>query len=103
MEKVKFGHYEPTEDLSGKFPMFPKLLYRYEFPNGYGASVLNSTYSHGGEAGLYELAVLKDSDICYSTPITNDVIGHLTAEEVTELLREIEVLPKEGENDNEEG
>lgn len=103
MEKVKFGNYEPSQDLSGEWPSFPKLLYRYEFPNGYGASVLNSTYSHGGEAGLYELAVLKDSDICYSTPITNDVIGHLTAEEVTELLREIEALPKEGENDNEEG
>ena len=33
----------------------------------------------------------------YDTPITSDVVGDLTADEVTELLRQIEALPKEGE------
>ncbi len=103
MVKVKFGNYEPSQDLSGEWPSFPKLLYRYEFPNGYGASVLMARYSYGGDVGLYEVAVMKDGDICYNTPITSDVVGHLTADEVTELLREIEALPKKGENDNEEG
>lgn len=93
MPKIKFGNYEPVEDLSGRFPSFSKLLYHYEFKNGYGASVLRSSYSFGGDRGLFELAVLKDGDICYSTPITNDVIGYLTADEVTEYLQQIEKLP----------
>lgn len=93
MTKIKFGNYEPVEDLSGHFTSFSKLLYRYEFKNGYGASVLRSSYSFGGDRGLFELAVLKDGDICYNTPITNDVIGYLTADEVTEYLQQIEKLP----------
>lgn len=90
MTKIKFGNYEPIEDLSGHFPSFSKLLYHYEFKNGYGASVLRSSYSFGGDRGLFELAVLKDGDICYSTPITNNVIGYLTADEVTGYLQQIE-------------
>nr|DAS69427.1 MAG TPA: hypothetical protein [Caudoviricetes sp.] len=93
MTKIKFGNYEPVEDLSGHFPSFSKLLYHYEFKNGYGASVLRSSYSFGGDRELFELAVLKDGDICYSTPITNDVIGYLTADKVTEYLQQIEKLP----------
>lgn len=31
MLKIKFGNYEPAEDLSGRFPSFSKLLYHYEF------------------------------------------------------------------------
>lgn len=93
MPKIKFGNYEPVEDLSGHFPSFSKLLYHYEFKNGYGASVLRSSYSFGGDRGLFELAVLKGGDICYNTPITNDVIGYLTADEVTEYLQQIEKLP----------
>lgn len=93
MPKIKFGNYEPVEDLSGHFLSFSKLLYHYEFQNGYGASVLRSSYSFGGDRGLFELAVLKGGDICYNTPITNDVIGYLTADEVTEYLQQIEKLP----------
>ena len=45
---------------------------------------------------LNELMVLKDAVPCYDTPITSDVVGYLTADEVTELLRQIEALPQEG-------
>lgn len=67
--------------------------YIVEFPNGYGASVV------GGVPGLYgdgihsfEVAVLKHGQICYDTPITNDVIGYQTEDEVTAILRQIEAL-----------
>lgn len=65
----------------------------YKFPNGYGASVIRHPGSYGFKNGLWELAVLDGSgDLCYSTPITNDVIGHLTDEEVILKLNEIRGL-----------
>jgi hypothetical protein len=65
---------------------------RIEFNNGYGASVVSHDYSYGGKNGLYEVAVLKDNDICYDTPITNDVIGYLTEDEVSDILIKIQNL-----------
>ena len=65
----------------------------YKFPNGYGASVVRHQGSYGFKSGLWELAVLDSSgDLCYSTPITNDVIGYLTDEEVILKLNEIRGL-----------
>lgn len=65
----------------------------YKFDNGYGASVVKHNFSYGGKKGLYELAVLdKDGGLCYDTPITEDVVGHLTMGEVENLLAEISYL-----------
>ena len=65
----------------------------YEFPNGYGASVVKHRGSYGYDKGLWELAVLDfDGSLCYTTEITNDVIGHLNDPEVDRLLRRIEQL-----------
>ncbi len=65
----------------------------YKFDNGYGASVVKHNFSYGGKKGLYELAVLdKDGGLCYDTPITEDVIGHLTMGEVDKILVEISHL-----------
>lgn len=63
------------------------------FENGYGASIIRSTFSYGGSEGLYELAVLKGEEICYDTPITSDVLGYLSEEDVIEVLTLIEELP----------
>ena len=66
---------------------------RINFNNGYGASVVSHEFSYGGKSGLYELAVLdKDGNITYDTPVTNDVIGHLTPENVTETMLFIQSL-----------
>ena len=63
------------------------------FDNGYGASVVRSQYTYGGDKGLYELAVFgKDGHITYDTPITNDVLGYLKEEEVTKILEQIQLL-----------
>ena len=71
--------------------------WKYVFPNGYGASVIDSGY--GSDQGLFEVAVLKkvtdnDYKLCYDTPITDDVIGWLTNEQVIELLEQIKELRK---------
>ena len=71
----------------------------YRFENGFGASVVKSQFSYGGDENLWELAVITfDSDdpevfeLTYETPITNDVIGNLTDDEVEEKLTEIAAL-----------
>ena len=65
---------------------------RIYFDNGYGASVIKSPHSYGGNQDLYELAVIKDDAICYDTPITDDVLGYLTEDDVTKYLRQIQEL-----------
>lgn len=63
------------------------------FDNGYGASIVCTPYTYGGDKGLYELAVFgKDGHITYDTPITNDVIGYLRPEDVTDVMEKIQKL-----------
>lgn len=70
-----------------------EVQYHYSFPNGYGASVIRGRYTIGGSNGLWEMAVLDhNGDITYDTPITRDVIGHLTDYEVYELLLKVKNL-----------
>ena len=62
----------------------------FSFPNSpYEASVVCHKYSYGGDIGLFELAVLKNGKVCYTSGITRDVIGHLTEEEVQKLIKRI--------------
>lgn len=71
----------------------------YYFDNGYGASVIRHDYSYGGPEGLWELAVIEKSTgekgfrLTYDTPVTDDVEGQLTEEEVEALLKQIKELP----------
>ena len=98
MSYIKFGKYEPQQEfIISDQENGNSMKHIYKFSNGYGASVIQSEYSYGHENGLYELAVLKNGVFCYSTPITADVIGYLSADEVAEYLQRIEKLPEEGE------
>lgn len=63
------------------------------FPNGYGASIVCHQFSYGGPDGLYEIAVLDGSNITYDTPVTSDVLGYLSEEDVEKTLADIEALP----------
>jgi hypothetical protein len=66
---------------------------RMMFENGYGVSVVSHTYSYGGKDGLFEVAVLgKDGNLTYDTPVTNDVVGYLTEEDVTDVLKQVQEL-----------
>lgn len=66
---------------------------RINFPNGYTASVVSHGYSYGGEQKLFEIAVMRDGEIVYDTPVTDDVIGYLDFDEVARALEEIKALP----------
>jgi hypothetical protein len=63
------------------------------FENGFGVSVVSHTYSYGGKDGLFEVAVLdEDGDLTYNTPVTNDVIGFLNPDEVTDIMEQVQNL-----------
>ena len=65
----------------------------YEFPNGYGASVVRNKTSAGGKLGLFELAVLgKDGHIITTTPVTPrsaGVVGFLNESDVQKTLHKV--------------
>ena len=68
------------------------IVSRTKFDHGYEVSVVRSEHSYGGNKGLYELAIFKDGEICYDTPITDDVIGYLRPEDVTDVMERVEKL-----------
>lgn len=49
----------------------------------YDLSVVRGPHTYGGRDGLYELAVINpEGRVDYDTPVTDDVLGWLTAEKV---------------------
>jgi hypothetical protein len=82
------------KDLEFKPPSFNNgVVSRTFFDNGYGVSVVKHDYSYGGDKGLYELAVLNENgDLTYDTPITEDVIGWLRPEDVTDVMIKVQQL-----------
>ena len=90
----------PVSSHSNDFKSLPSnnrldgIQYLAKFPNGYGASIIMNQFSYGARKGLWELAVLDDEgDLCFDTPITDDVLGYLTEDDVNEILDRIEELP----------
>jgi hypothetical protein len=83
---------QPTEVTPATFGGTQRL---YFFPNGYGASVVNSAVSYGTEMAVLR-GTIENWQLCYETPITDDVIGYLDETEVQDLLRQIEALPGGG-------
>jgi hypothetical protein len=70
------------------------------FPNGYGVSVVRFRLPFGLGYGSYtsdesewELAVLKGNaekwELAYDTPITDDVIGHLSEAEIEKVIEQV--------------
>jgi hypothetical protein len=69
------------------------VMSRIQFENGYGASVVKTDYTYGGDKGLYELAVLdSEGSLTYATSVTDDVIGYLRPEDVTDVMAKIQQL-----------
>jgi hypothetical protein len=86
MTQFKDLEFKELPDLSG-------IYCRIQFDNGYGASIVKHKYSYGGDKGLYEIAVLDSGgEITYATPITDDVLGYLSEEDVEHYVNEIKNL-----------
>ena len=70
--------------------LFGGLHYEFKFPNEYGASVVKHSTSYGANYDLFELAVLDSYGyLCYTTKITDDVLGYLNNNDVLEILEKI--------------
>lgn len=90
MEKYK--DFQAHNGLVSHTPRMDGEQWIFSFSNGYGASVITGGIAYCNEGQPYELAVLKHGELCYDTPITDDVIGYLTSDEVFDLLDRIEQL-----------
>ena len=73
------------------------------FDNGYGVSIVNIESDIFEKRNIpttnnLELAVLKGTqyvwDICYDTPITEDVEKYLTEKELIKLIAKVKAFPK---------
>lgn len=66
---------------------------RMKFDNGWGISVIQNEFSYGGWEGLYEIAVLNsEGEISYESGLTEDVVGWLDKEGVTDWMKKIQNL-----------
>lgn len=63
-----------------------------DFENGYGVSVIIGGCFYSNGVDTYEVAVMKGDSICYDTDITDDVLGRISAGEVTEIMRKVQEL-----------
>ena len=61
----------------------------FEFPNGYGASVVIHEFSYGLELALLD----ADQNIIQHKEITDDVAGFLNVDSACDLLEKIARLP----------
>ena len=93
--KIMFNNYfGNAQYLTSAHPFMDGCALRFTFPNGYTGSVIRHSRSYGGPQGLWEIAVMFDGVIVYDTPITDDVLGWQTEEDVKQVLNQIRALPK---------
>lgn len=81
------------KDLKFKHKPGGGLQAKLYFNNKYGVSVLfgKNFYSNGRDT--YDLGIIgKNGKLDYSTSITSDVLGYLTADKVSEIMKKIQEL-----------
>jgi hypothetical protein len=92
-----YSPFEPYIIRSGVHPMGTGYQALLKFDNGYGASVIQGSMFYTSNSSEFEIAVIKFDDdgswgLVYDTPITDDVIGHLSVGEAIETLEAIKAL-----------
>ncbi len=101
LEKVN-KHEDEIKKLGGKLSDLPRIYSAGQtivtFPNGYGISFIKHGYSYGLEAAIITYQG-EDWELCYDTPITDDVIGWMDDKDIIELLEQVSKLPNRKEED----
>jgi hypothetical protein len=62
------------------------------FNNSYGVSVVFGSCFYSNGIDTYEVSVLYNGNITYDTEITNDVIGNLSEEQVSEIMIKVQCI-----------
>ncbi len=65
---------------------------KMNFENGFGVSVIFGTEWYSNGIDTYEVAVLYNGSLTYNTHITDTVIGYISQDEVTEVMRKVQEL-----------
>jgi hypothetical protein len=76
------------------YPHGPGIRALFRFKNSYGASIIRSHYTYGGDKGKFELGIFFFKGEDSGLAITNlnpdgDVFGHLESPDVVNLLLQI--------------
>ncbi len=67
--------------------VFDKIA-KCRFSNGYGLSVINGECAYCDE-DTFEVAILHNDKITYCTPLTNDVLGYQSKEDIDALIETV--------------
>jgi hypothetical protein len=59
-----------------------------KFENSYGLSILPES-----DGATYEVAVMRNGEICYDSGLTEDVFRYLTRDSVNDLFNLVQTLP----------
>ncbi len=62
------------------------------FDNNFGVSVVFGKTFYSNGVDTYEVAVLRDGEICYDSGISSDVLGYISREEVSTYMVAIQEL-----------
>ncbi|MBL4809052.1 MAG: hypothetical protein JKY43_03215 [Phycisphaerales bacterium] len=62
------------------------------FDNNYGVSVVKFNGSYGFNSDLWEVAILYKEALTYNTDITDDVLGYQTDQDVTDIMKKVQML-----------
>jgi hypothetical protein len=66
---------------------------KMQFDNGFGVSVLLGDMFYSNGVDTYEVGILdKAGDLTYSSGITEDVIGRVSSDEVTKIMKQVQKL-----------
>ena len=68
---------------------------KLKFSNGFEVSVLCGEMFYSNGVDTYELAMLHNDCLCYTEITDGDVLGYLSEEEVTKIMKKIQELPKD--------
>lgn len=86
---LKFEPHHMAEHLKKDFKMCT-----HNFDNGFGISILLGDLFYSNGVNTYEVAILRDGQLTYTSGITSDVLGHQTRKEITNIMRDIQELEK---------
>jgi hypothetical protein len=64
---------------------------RLEFKNGYGVSVVQGRYFYC-DSNTYEVAIIYQEELCYTTDLTDDVLTHQTESDIDRVMAHLQKL-----------